>query len=494
MKINIIGAGISGISAGIYGQLNGFETEIFEYSNKAGGVCSSWENKGYKVNGSLHWLCGSNEGIDFYEMWKELGIFDEPYKVINHNQFIEFKDLEGENIRFYTNVNLLEKELLRVSCEDKKQIDEFISGIRKFSINFPLKKSLEFFTTIEKIKVLFKYFGFIMNMGKFQQITVREFANKFKSEILKKAFLNIWEPEMSLGFLMMQFAYSNMNTAGFLQGGSGEFIKRLRNKYEALGGKINYHKEIVKAEILDKTCTGFYDSMANFYPCDEVISACDLNLTLNKILEGKYTDEKYSNALLNFTPFPPLLYFSAGVKRSFKELNSSSIGLNLPLQKEENFGGVSHDRLTIQIYNFDETLSPEGSTLLTAMISTDYEYWKQLNKNSDVYTDEKNRICTLIVNLLEKYFPSIKNQIEFADLATPITFESYTKNYRASYEGWLPNSITAKNQLPQEIKGLRNFYLIGHWTTPGGGMPPAAFSGKNIIRRICKNNNIPFKE
>ena len=37
----IIGAGISGLSAGCYGQMNGHRTQIFEMHNKTGGVCIS---------------------------------------------------------------------------------------------------------------------------------------------------------------------------------------------------------------------------------------------------------------------------------------------------------------------------------------------------------------------------------------------------------------------------------------------------------------------
>jgi phytoene dehydrogenase-like protein len=37
-SIIIIGAGIAGLSAGCYGQMNGYRTQIFEMHNKPGGV------------------------------------------------------------------------------------------------------------------------------------------------------------------------------------------------------------------------------------------------------------------------------------------------------------------------------------------------------------------------------------------------------------------------------------------------------------------------
>lgn len=44
-SIAIIGAGFAGISAGIYGQMNGYNTQIFELHNLPGGLCTSWKRK-----------------------------------------------------------------------------------------------------------------------------------------------------------------------------------------------------------------------------------------------------------------------------------------------------------------------------------------------------------------------------------------------------------------------------------------------------------------
>jgi phytoene dehydrogenase-like protein len=45
-KVIIIGAGIAGLSAGCYLQMNGYDTEIFELHNIPGGLCTGWKRKG----------------------------------------------------------------------------------------------------------------------------------------------------------------------------------------------------------------------------------------------------------------------------------------------------------------------------------------------------------------------------------------------------------------------------------------------------------------
>jgi len=65
-KIVIIGAGIAGLSAGVYGRMNGFDTEICEMHTLPGGLCTAWKRKGFIFDGCIHWLTGSSPKDSFY--------------------------------------------------------------------------------------------------------------------------------------------------------------------------------------------------------------------------------------------------------------------------------------------------------------------------------------------------------------------------------------------------------------------------------------------
>ena len=64
-SILIIGAGIAGLSAGCYGQMNGYSTRIFELNTLPGGLCTSWTRRGFTFDGCIHWLIGTKEKTDF---------------------------------------------------------------------------------------------------------------------------------------------------------------------------------------------------------------------------------------------------------------------------------------------------------------------------------------------------------------------------------------------------------------------------------------------
>ena len=69
----IIGAGIAGLSAGCYAQMNGYRTSVFEMHTIPGGLCTAWKRKGYTIDGCFHWLLGSKPGANFNHVWQELG-------------------------------------------------------------------------------------------------------------------------------------------------------------------------------------------------------------------------------------------------------------------------------------------------------------------------------------------------------------------------------------------------------------------------------------
>ncbi|MBA3706866.1 MAG: NAD(P)/FAD-dependent oxidoreductase, partial [Bacteroidetes bacterium] len=99
-----------------------------------------------------------------------------------------------------------------------------------------------------------------------------------------------------------------------------------------------------------------------------------------------------------------------------------------------------------------------------------------------------------IIELLDKRLGGIKEFIEVIDVATPATFQRYTNNWKGSTQGWLPGkNLLAKSPVGFKLPGLKNFYYSSHWNQPGGGLPIAIKTGRDVAKQICKEYKIPFK-
>ncbi|MGC8765219.1 MAG: phytoene desaturase family protein [Brevinematia bacterium] len=487
-KVIIIGAGIAGLSSGCYLQMNGFETEIYELHNLPGGLCTSWKRDGYTFDFCIHWLMGSGASKNFYNIWKELGTTNLDY--IEWEEYTRIKSTTGEVLTVYTDPNKLERELLRISPDDKKTIQSFCNGIRKF-LDF------DFITREEKVSFSdgLKMLKFLPLLIRWGSIAVEDYEKKFKSPLIRSFFHPFTEimPRFPIIGILSMLSFMHRKSAGYPRGGSLNFSKTIEKRYKELGGKIHYGYKVSKIIVRNKKATGVIANGEEFYS-DYVISAADGHSTIYEMLEGKYLSKEIENIYRTYKRFPSLIYVSIGLGKKFNNIPASySFHLKEPIILED--GGLQIERLYLRNFSFDSTLSPEGKTSLILMISTyNDEYWTELKKsNPQVYEVRKKEVAEIIINTLETEFGNIRQFVEVIDVATPATIIRYTNNWHGSYEGFIPKDIKGLiAPLPCKLPGLSNFYMVGQWTTPTGGVPNAAISGRRVALKICRKEGKKF--
>jgi phytoene dehydrogenase-like protein len=494
-SIIIIGAGFAGLAAGIYGQMNGYKTRIFELHNQPGGLCTSWKRKDFTIDCCIHWLVGSSPQSRMHDMYEEVGLVQNT-DFFDMDEYIHFESSDGRVLTLYTDINRMEKHLLEFSPIDRETILEFTDGIRMcIAFDQPSRHTPFPRRLIKQSRLIF---GFLKNgkkMQKWMNITCEDFANRFKDPVLRKAFNEIWMPEFSMMFMLFTFAYLHNKNAGYPIGGSMPMSKELEERYKSLGGVISYKSRVEKIITENDRAFGVGLSDGTEHFCSRVISAADGYTTIFKMLDGKYTDEKIKTSYEKWLLFPPLIFIGIGVNRSFTEVPFSVSGFSYELRNPVVIGDSERDRLWVHLYNHDPSMAPEGKTALTIMLKTDYDYWKKLAEDKTAYYKKKEEIADKIIELLNQRFPGFSSQVEMIDVATPMTFERYTGNWKGSFEGWLitpANASVLMKPMSQTLPGLSNFYMCGQWVEPGGGLPTGIMSGRRLIKSICKEDRKKF--
>src|SRR4030042_4780402 len=240
-KIIIIGAGISGLSAGCYAQMNGYNSEIYEMHNIPGGVCTSWRRGDYLFDHCLHWVLGSNETSSLYPIFKELGIaqsirfyFTERFRKIEGN---------GKTLIVYTNIYKFERELLNIFADEKKQIQKMIRLVRFYTkFRPPMDSDFGQFSFLDILKML----PYMPSFLKLTKTTIESYLNGFKNPYLKELLYQMF-PVKNMPALMviMPLAYFHNKEGGYPFKGSLNFSRTIERRYKSLGGKIFYNKKIV---------------------------------------------------------------------------------------------------------------------------------------------------------------------------------------------------------------------------------------------------------
>jgi phytoene dehydrogenase-like protein len=493
-SVIIIGAGIAGLSAGIYAQLNGYRSRIYEMHSLPGGVMTSWKRKGYTIDGCVQWLMGSSPRSNLYPLYEEVGLIQDR-QFFEPDVFLYFEDPAGQALTFYTDLGRLEPELVRHGPEDRAFIHEFCRAARALvGFNPPVSGSgsimrymLGSWSTLPRMVSLGP------TMLKWTGMSMSQFAARFKNPFLRRIFGNLWQPEMTAISLLFFLAYSSDRMNGFPIGGSLSMARAVEKRYRALGGEPLYGCRVEKILVSDGKAVGVRLGNGEEHRADRVISAADGHATIWEMLDGRYLNDTIRRVYREFKLFPPLVMVGLGVKRTFPDLPRATGGIVLELKQPFEIAGEPVERLKMTVYSFDPTLAPEGRTMVTLKTPTRYAHWKELAKDRERYEAEKERIAREFTGRLDQRFPGFAEQVEMTDVATPTTFERYTGNWQASYEGFLPTPRTARFAIPNKLPGLQNFFMAGHWVRAGGGIPTGVQMGRAAVMKICKEDGAEFR-
>ena len=257
-KLLIVGAGISGLSAGVYAARAGFDVTILEQHFTFGGLSTSWSRKGYYFEGGMHWLTGSKPGLPMNKVWHELGALRENNPIENRDPLYTLVD--GENrLPLYRYEGDMRKALIEYAPEDKKIINKMCNDVKAFS-NFYMpvfdykgckcQKPLHM-----KIKDIFKMLPAVFKVPRLVKTTYMEYVNKFKNKNLR----HILESVIGYRYNALSFIYTLGSFAsgdcGYPKGGSVVLGKNILDKFLELGGKIKYRTKVEEVVVKDGVTT-----------------------------------------------------------------------------------------------------------------------------------------------------------------------------------------------------------------------------------------------
>ena len=489
--IVIIGAGVSGLSAGIYAEQHGFHAILLEKNPSVGGMCTGWYRKGYYLDGCIHWLTGTKEGTLLNEMWTNLDAFRSQDDILYLPSWGTF-EYQGQKVTMWRDLDRAEKEWKEVSPVDSKMIHKFFKMVRDFTtVELPLDLPLQLIPLHRKLKLGLKVLkvwpSYLLSMKQ----TRSKFASKFKSPVIRFALTSCQTGGNNLFSMIYSYATVVAGDGGIPMGGSKPMVERMKEKFLSLGGTLRLNANVETLLTEGRKAIGVKLSNGQVIHGDYVVSCLDTNYTLKKLLRDQYplpSFEKRFTAKKNHSP--------------------SCILINYAVDKDDNLpipysfdcdsfevGGVFNNHITIRSYAYDPTFTRGNKTVLSVLLtqsSAEYPFYRDLVKNRKAYEEYKNHIAELVKQKISEHFPKLGKSLETLDVCTPYTFKRYVNSSNGVYMSFYFTHKQAMFAHHGKVKGLDNFYLSGQWMQGPGGLPIAMTQGKFAIQRICKRENLSF--
>ena len=131
-SVIIIGAGLGGLSTGIYAQMNGYQCQIFEHARHPGGVAAEWKRHGYTIDGGIHFYMGYRPGQPDHDIYRELGIYqeDQYLEITNYGRFRDPSN--GRFLDITQDLDQLAATMKDISPKDAAFINKVLTGAKAF--------------------------------------------------------------------------------------------------------------------------------------------------------------------------------------------------------------------------------------------------------------------------------------------------------------------------------------------------------------------------
>lgn len=489
-KVIIVGAGIAGLTAGVYAVQSGFDVTIYEQHTIPGGASTSWRRKGYLFEGGMHWLTGSSPSVPLHELWSEVGALNDSVPIYNRDPFFTY-EIQGKTVCLYRDLEKLKAHLLALSPEDEKEINRLCKDLKKFTkIQMPI-------TDIKGVKVkskkkmgmsdILNMLPAISRMSFYTNQTTKEYSERFQNPILRSFLQAIIGPDYNASGMAFTLATLLSGDGGYPEGGSLGMAKRIADTVIKLGGKIEYGKSVDRVEVKDGVAVGVIQN-GQLVEADAVIVAQDTMVAVDRLFNPPIRDA-WADTMRKETV--PILntFICLGVEEDLSDLPES---ITFQLERPIYCGDIPATTIGLNNYSGYKGYAPEGCTAVTTFCGGDsYGFWKKC-KEDGTYEAEKEKLAQSYIEAISKRFPKIAGKIAVWDVATPLTYERYLRSYKGS---WMTG--TGKGQkmtsYPSKPEGIKGVYFASHRLMPPGGLPGAAAMGRQAVQFLCKDTDTVFQ-
>jgi len=488
----IIGAGLSGLTAGALLAKRGLKVLLFDKAYNPGGSCGTFKRDGVLFDQGSSMLFGFGEkGFNPHRF-----VFDsleEPISMIKHDLLyvVRFRDTP---IPFHADLDRFIEELGKVFPTERENLRRFYSDLSVLYQHVMMENKQ--FTTPDETdprKALKSMLAHPKSYLKFLS-----YLNRNVESVLHKYFR---DPGLFQFFDKLTSTYCYTTTAespavlaavmfvdnhlggSYYPCGSTVFLTgKLEKVIEENGGSLMMESEVVKILFSGRRAIGVELKDGTKHFADDVVYSGTLWNLMEKLIEPVLLKAKEIKWVKKIEPtYPSIVLYTLVDQRVIPE-NTVPV---------EMLGGnpdrIDESEVTVYLPSIDDrTVCPEGTHVVLA-IGPSLEKWDR-NEAKD-YREKKRREQERLLSVLERRFPEIRTGLRFAEVATPLTIERYTNKNNGSVAG--PKQKLGQHMFKRLHTRSRwdHLFFCGESTVMGTGTPAVTVSGLSAANAILKDRN-----
>ncbi|MFZ6024850.1 MAG: 1-hydroxycarotenoid 3,4-desaturase CrtD [Bacteroidota bacterium] len=484
----IIGAGVAGLAAAIRLAIQGFEVQVFEQADRAGGKLGYFETEGY------HFDTGPSLFTQPANIEELFALAGEPiedyfhYRKMPDSCFYFYED--GTVVRASANQDQFADELNRKTGEPVEHVKQYLSqsgSLYENIANVFLNHSLHKRSTLWKAPVgkalstvrskhLFKSLHQV-NTNSFTQPKVVQLFNRY-------ATYNGSNPFKAPGMLSLIPHLEHNEGTFYPEGGMISITNTLFKLAEKKGVRFNFNQPVERIINHNHQTVGVVVNGRNI-PASVVVSNVDAYFTYLRLLNDPVTAKK----ILKQERSSSALIFYWGIKKEFSALGLHNIFFSEEYKQE--FDHIFRLKKVIADPTVYINITSKCEPGKQAPIGKE-NWFVMINVPANVGQDWsklKETSRAAIINKLGRMLKTdIGSLIETETVLDPVLIESKTGSYQGSLYGTSSNSrMAAFMRHPNFSRQIKGLYFVGGSVHPGGGIPLCLKSAA-IMAKLVQND------
>ena len=425
----IIGAGMSGLAAGIRLAMFDKSVLILEKHRIAGGLNSYYARKGRKFDVGLHALTNfapkGERGKPLTKLLKQLRI---PYDefALGEQSFSQIR-FPQMSLNFTNNFDDFKRDVFQKFPAEEPGFEKLLSLILDFdevNLNNPYQsaKALvrEYIADAELVEMLFCP---LMIYG------------------------SAWEDDMDFSQFVIMFKSIFLEGFSRPEGGVRRILTLLTDRYKKLSGEVRYKAGVAEILSNDQGAYGVTLESGEIILAKKIFSTAGLPETqtlsqgvVNKESIGKLS---FTETILflkqkpvDFKAKETICFYNSAQKYRYQQPKTLFDSQSAVVCFPNNFANYDQDE--------------EGVARITFMAN--YDQWSALDTNQ--YAMEKEKVLAASIKLIKELYPDFEEEVIFSDVFTPLTIQKFTGHFKGTVYGNTQKSRDGKTA----ISGL---YICG---------------------------------
>jgi phytoene dehydrogenase-like protein len=484
----VIGAGLGGLGAACQLVARGEQVLLLEKHNVPGGFATSFVRGRFEFEGALHELSDigtqENQGA-LYRFLERLGIVPDKLKFKQVPEFYRSIYLDGYDVTLPLGIEKYTNKLIELFPHEEKGIEEFMKMCKAVlaGIEYIASKGGKFSPgdVLKEHPWLARVAGITLS-----DLYEKFFTDKKLITVMSQLWGYVGLPPDKMNayvFVAMLIFYLKWGAA-FPIGRSHSLTSALVEAFEHFGGVIRFNALVDRILVENGRISGVELSNGDIYKCNSVISNVNPICTSMKMLPQDIVPDDYKRKLYEPEIGPSGFSVYIGLNTSYKDLgftvHESFINSTYDMNHAyETFRKLEPpEYMVAACYNhIYEEISPPGTTQLVLTTLQMGKLWQ--NVAPDQYFRVKDKIADRMVSLVEKTIcPNIRDYIEVAVAASPLTYYRYSKNIEGAIYG-TTQSVENGPLLRLKSRGpIPGLYQVGAWTNFGGGFSTTIVGGR----------------